>query len=190
MTETACQFGLENTGLPVPHSLAVPNNRIQEVFRSVKDRLTAQMPRYLTPLTPHGRSMAVTFSSVPSPNPVYLIAIFTNLSLLPPSDSIHLIIIYTSTKLLASWPSFSLPRWLLPSSLSSFSFYSSILAVPSEPDIWIPNMSVDLESLAEATSGAIGSLLSTTILYPLDTCKTRYQAEARIHGRQKYRSLI
>ncbi|XP_054802778.1 peroxisomal adenine nucleotide carrier 1 [Prosopis cineraria] len=50
-------------------------------------------------------------------------------------------------------------------------------------------MSVDLESLAEATSGAIGSLLSTTILYPLDTCKTKYQAEARAHGRQKYRNL-
>ncbi|KAI9099016.1 hypothetical protein K1719_024783 [Acacia pycnantha] len=47
-------------------------------------------------------------------------------------------------------------------------------------------MSVDLESLAEATSGAIGSLLSTTILYPLDTCKTKYQAEARA---QKYRNL-
>ncbi|KAF2316886.1 hypothetical protein GH714_042227 [Hevea brasiliensis] len=30
-------------------------------------------------------------------------------------------------------------------------------------------MGVDLESLSEATSGAIGSLLSTTILYPLDT---------------------
>ncbi|XP_061338798.1 peroxisomal adenine nucleotide carrier 1 [Gastrolobium bilobum] len=50
-------------------------------------------------------------------------------------------------------------------------------------------MNVDLESLAEATSGAIGSLLSTTILYPLDTCKTKYQAEARSHGNRKYRSL-
>ncbi|XP_027361764.1 peroxisomal adenine nucleotide carrier 1 [Abrus precatorius] len=50
-------------------------------------------------------------------------------------------------------------------------------------------MNVDLESLAEATSGAIGSLLSTTILYPLDTCKTKYQAEARSHGRRKYRNL-
>jgi hypothetical protein len=48
-------------------------------------------------------------------------------------------------------------------------------------------MGVDLESLSEATSGAIGSLLSTTILYPLDTCKTKYQAEARDHGQQKYR---
>jgi hypothetical protein len=45
-------------------------------------------------------------------------------------------------------------------------------------------MGVDLESLSEATSGAIGSLLSTTILYP---CKTKYQAEARDHGQQKYR---
>ena len=50
-------------------------------------------------------------------------------------------------------------------------------------------MGVDLESLSEATSGAIGSLLSTTILYPLDTCKTKYQAEARAHGQQKYRFL-
>ena len=48
----------------------------------------------------------------------------------------------------------------------------------------------DLESISEATSGAIGSLLSTTILYPLDTCKTRYQAEVRAHGRQKYRSIL
>nr|TKR84389.1 mitochondrial substrate carrier family protein [Populus alba] len=50
-------------------------------------------------------------------------------------------------------------------------------------------MGIDLESVSEATSGAIGSLLSTTILYPLDTCKTKYQAEARAHGQQKYRKL-
>ncbi|KAH9755029.1 peroxisomal adenine nucleotide carrier 1 [Citrus sinensis] len=50
-------------------------------------------------------------------------------------------------------------------------------------------MGVDIESLSEATSGAIGSLLSTTILYPLDTCKTKYQAEVRAHGQQKYRKL-
>ena len=50
-------------------------------------------------------------------------------------------------------------------------------------------MGVDLESVSEATSGAIGSLLSTTLLYPLDTCKTKYQAEARAHGQQKYRFL-
>ncbi|KAK4803489.1 hypothetical protein SAY86_003306 [Trapa natans] len=51
-------------------------------------------------------------------------------------------------------------------------------------------MGVDLESLSEATSGAIGSLVSTTILYPLDTCKTKYQAEVRAaHGQQKYRNL-
>ncbi|RRT80205.1 hypothetical protein B296_00017609 [Ensete ventricosum] len=36
---------------------------------------------------------------------------------------------------------------------------------------------LDWESLTEATSGAVGSLVSTTVLYPLDTCKTRYQAE-------------
>ncbi|CAL5330259.1 unnamed protein product [Camellia sinensis] len=48
-------------------------------------------------------------------------------------------------------------------------------------------MSVDLESLSEATSGAIGALVSTAILYPLDTCKTKYQAEVRVHGQHKYR---
>ncbi|XP_052187338.1 peroxisomal adenine nucleotide carrier 1 [Diospyros lotus] len=50
-------------------------------------------------------------------------------------------------------------------------------------------MNVDLESLSEATSGAVGALLSTTILYPLDTCKAKYQAEVRAHGQQKYRNL-
>ncbi|GMJ01862.1 peroxisomal adenine nucleotide carrier 1 [Hibiscus trionum] len=49
-------------------------------------------------------------------------------------------------------------------------------------------MGVDLESLAEATSGAIGALVSTSILYPLDTCKTKYQAEVRAHHQQKYRN--
>ncbi|KAF9606425.1 hypothetical protein IFM89_025114 [Coptis chinensis] len=48
---------------------------------------------------------------------------------------------------------------------------------------------MDLESLTEATSGAIGALLSTSILYPLDTCKTKYQAEVRDHAQQKYRRL-
>lgn len=48
--------------------------------------------------------------------------------------------------------------------------------------------SIDLESISEATSGAIGAVLSTTILYPLDTCKAKYQAEVRSsHGPQKYR---
>ncbi|XP_057805957.1 peroxisomal adenine nucleotide carrier 1-like [Salvia miltiorrhiza] len=46
-----------------------------------------------------------------------------------------------------------------------------------------------MESLVEATSGAVGSLLSTTILYPLDTCKTKYQAENRAHHHQKYRNI-
>lgn len=50
-------------------------------------------------------------------------------------------------------------------------------------------MAVDLQSLSEATSGAVGALLSTTILYPLDTCKTKYQAEVKAHGQQKYRNL-
>ncbi|CAH2044540.1 unnamed protein product [Thlaspi arvense] len=48
---------------------------------------------------------------------------------------------------------------------------------------------LDLESISEATSGAIGSLLSTTILYPLDTCKSKFQAEIRVRGQQKYRYL-
>ncbi|KAA3472677.1 peroxisomal adenine nucleotide carrier 1-like [Gossypium australe] len=47
-------------------------------------------------------------------------------------------------------------------------------------------MAVDLASLSEATSGALGSLLSTTILYPLDTCKTKYQVEVQDHGQRKY----
>lgn len=45
-----------------------------------------------------------------------------------------------------------------------------------------------MESLSEATSGAVGALVSTTILYPLDTCKTKYQAEVQAQGHQKYRS--
>lgn len=50
---------------------------------------------------------------------------------------------------------------------------------------------LDFEALTEATSGAVGGLLSTTILYPLDTCKTKYQAEARKAGEQsKYRNLL
>lgn len=48
-------------------------------------------------------------------------------------------------------------------------------------------MGVDLESVSEATSGAVGSLLSTTILYPLDTCKSKFQAEVGARGQQKYR---
>ena len=48
-------------------------------------------------------------------------------------------------------------------------------------------MGFDLESVAEATSGAVGALVSTTILYPLDTCKTKYQAEVRAFNHQKYR---
>lgn len=50
-------------------------------------------------------------------------------------------------------------------------------------------MGLNLESLAEATSGAIGAVVSTTILYPLDTCKTKYQAEVRAHHQQKYRNI-
>ncbi|CAL9137329.1 unnamed protein product, partial [Musa textilis] len=38
-------------------------------------------------------------------------------------------------------------------------------------------------------SGAGGSLVSTTVLSPLDTCKTGYQAEVRSHGQRKYRNL-
>ncbi|KAL5541627.1 hypothetical protein UlMin_009337 [Ulmus minor] len=50
-------------------------------------------------------------------------------------------------------------------------------------------MGFDLESISEATSGAVGALVSTTILYPLDTCKTKYQAENRAHHQQKYRNI-
>lgn len=48
-------------------------------------------------------------------------------------------------------------------------------------------MGFDLESLSEATSGAIGALVSTTVLYPLDTCKTKYQAENQSEHQRKYR---
>jgi len=51
-------------------------------------------------------------------------------------------------------------------------------------------MQLDLESLSEATSGAIGSLVSTTVLYPLDTCKTKYQAEVQASHQRKYRLPI
>ncbi len=47
-------------------------------------------------------------------------------------------------------------------------------------------MGFDFESLTEATSGAVGGLLSTTFLYPLDTCKTKYQAEVRAGASRKY----
>ncbi|KAK2458349.1 NAD(+) salvage pathway protein [Trifolium repens] len=50
-------------------------------------------------------------------------------------------------------------------------------------------MQLDLESLSEATSGAIGSLVSTTVLYPLDTCKTKYQAEVQAQHQRKYRRI-
>ncbi|KAI3469539.1 hypothetical protein Pfo_026202 [Paulownia fortunei] len=50
-------------------------------------------------------------------------------------------------------------------------------------------MAFDTESLVEATSGAVGALVSTTVLYPLDTCKTKYQAEHRAHHHQKYRNI-
>ncbi|CAN1807584.1 Peroxisomal adenine nucleotide carrier 1 [Linum perenne] len=50
-------------------------------------------------------------------------------------------------------------------------------------------MGVDLESLSDATSGAIASLISTTVLYPLDTCKTKYQAELRARHQRKYRNV-
>jgi len=47
---------------------------------------------------------------------------------------------------------------------------------------------MDRESLPEATSGAIGALVSTIVLYPLDTCKTKLQAELQTHqGMHKYR---
>lgn len=51
-------------------------------------------------------------------------------------------------------------------------------------------MAFNLESVSEATSGAIGALVSTTILYPLDTCKSKYQAEVRAHHQAKYRWIF
>eukprot|EP00897_Mesotaenium_endlicherianum_P000726 jgi/Mesen1/10654/ME000009S10444 len=52
-------------------------------------------------------------------------------------------------------------------------------------------MSVDISAITEATAGAVGGLLSTTILYPLDTCKTKYQAEEKVAGEQcRYRSIF
>lgn len=45
-----------------------------------------------------------------------------------------------------------------------------------------------MESLSDATAGAVGALVSTTILYPLDTCKTKFQAELRLPGQAKYRN--
>eukprot|EP00850_Spirogloea_muscicola_P009878 SM000056S17996 [mRNA] locus=s56:562649:564485:- [translate_table: standard] len=48
----------------------------------------------------------------------------------------------------------------------------------------------DFEALTEATAGAAGSLLSTTLLYPLDTCKTKFQAEAQHGASRKYRSML
>ena len=48
-------------------------------------------------------------------------------------------------------------------------------------------MGLDFEALADATSGAVGGVLSTSILYPLDTCKTKYQAESRPGKLLKYR---
>lgn len=48
-------------------------------------------------------------------------------------------------------------------------------------------LKMDFKALTEATSGAVGGLLSTTLLYPLDTCKTKYQAEAQAGEFRKYR---
>ncbi|XP_073156464.1 peroxisomal adenine nucleotide carrier 1-like [Henckelia pumila] len=50
-------------------------------------------------------------------------------------------------------------------------------------------MALNMESLVEAASGAVGALVSTTILYPLDTCKSKYQAENRASHHQKYRHI-
>lgn len=50
-------------------------------------------------------------------------------------------------------------------------------------------MGFNLDSLTEATSGGIGALVSTTVLYPLDTCKTKYQAEVSALNHQKYRNI-
>lgn len=47
----------------------------------------------------------------------------------------------------------------------------------------------NFESLSEAASGAVGALVSTTVLYPLDTCKTKYQADGGSNGQLKYRKF-
>jgi hypothetical protein len=50
---------------------------------------------------------------------------------------------------------------------------------------------VDRDCLAEAASGAIGALVSTTVLYPLDTCKLKFQADVRTdQSAHMYRSAI
>ncbi|MCO5574259.1 hypothetical protein L7F22_028041 [Adiantum nelumboides] len=49
-------------------------------------------------------------------------------------------------------------------------------------------MGSSFKDLTEATSGAIGGIFSTSILYPFDTCKTKFQAEARDGQTRKYRS--
>eukprot|EP00271_Cylindrocystis_brebissonii_P005026 TRINITY_DN1697_c0_g5_i1.p1 TRINITY_DN1697_c0_g5~~TRINITY_DN1697_c0_g5_i1.p1 ORF type:complete len:451 (-),score=88.01 TRINITY_DN1697_c0_g5_i1:1392-2744(-) len=46
------------------------------------------------------------------------------------------------------------------------------------------------KALTEASAGAVGSLLSTTLLYPLDTCKTKFQAEAKEGNSRRYRSMV
>lgn len=87
---------------------------------------------------------------------------------------------------------------LLPNPADSSShgcFHCLILCSPSHSHqishLWTltlwRQMGFDTESLLEATSGAVGALVSTTILYPLDTCKTKYQAEVSGHHQQKYR---
>lgn len=82
--------------------------------------------------------------------------------------------------ILASFNSFYPPSW--------FSFIQPPF-VPLCPFLrWVGiGMGFDLESLSEATSGAIGALVSTTVLYPLDTCKTKYQAENQSQHQRKYR---
>lgn len=95
---------------------------------------------------------------------------------------------------MSTWQKQSFTRLCLKSQDGThFSIYSydpiplSILweeEVEEEEDMGVD---LDLESISEATSGAIGSLLSTTILYPLDTCKSKFQAEIRVRGQQKYR---
>ncbi|KAK9664800.1 hypothetical protein RND81_14G069300 [Saponaria officinalis] len=47
-------------------------------------------------------------------------------------------------------------------------------------------MGLDFESITEASAGAIGALISTTILYPFDTCKSKFQADDHHH---RYRNL-
>ncbi|KAL9237614.1 hypothetical protein vseg_012141 [Gypsophila vaccaria] len=51
-------------------------------------------------------------------------------------------------------------------------------------------MGLDIEAIREASAGAIGALVSTTILYPLDTCKTKFQSDNHLHRYEKVSDVL